>query len=262
MKSFDSTLLEMFNHVIQSHPQLAPQFESLCAIAQGRGYGSATIVQEIRVLMDLLDAPALLAVDIGGNVGDYTAELKQVNAAMEIHVFEPAAVNLAALRSRYADRPDVFIVGKALSREPGTAKLFSDVAGSGMASLTHRRLDHFGIDFKVQESIETCRFEDYWTEVLQRRSIDIAKLDIEGHELAALQGFGDAIRATKIIQFEFGGANIDTRTYFQDYWYFFKEHGFDLFRITPFGHQAIPAYREADEFFSTTNFLAVNRNPR
>jgi len=98
--------------------------------------------------------------------------------------------------------------------------------------------------------------------VLQRRTIDIAKLDIEGHELAALQGFGDAIRATKIIQFEFGGANIDTRTYFQDYWYFFKEHGFDLFRITPFGHQAIPAYREADEFFSTTNFLAVNRNPR
>jgi hypothetical protein len=49
MKSFDSTLLEMFNHVIQSHPQLAPQFESLCAIAQGKGYGSATIVQELEV---------------------------------------------------------------------------------------------------------------------------------------------------------------------------------------------------------------------
>jgi FkbM family methyltransferase len=262
MKSFDSTLLEMFNHVIQSHPQLAPQFESLCAIAQGKGYGSATIVQEIKVLMGLLGAPAALAVDIGGNVGDYTAELRQVNPAMEVHVFEPAAVNLAALHSRYANQADVVIVSKALSNQPGSAQLFSDVAGSGMASLTHRRLDHFGIDFKVQESIETCRFEDYWTGTLQGRTIDIAKLDIEGHELAALQGFGEAIGHTRIIQFEFGGANIDTRTYFQDYWYFFKEHGFELFRITPFGHQAIPAYREADEFFSTTNYLAVNRNTR
>ena len=119
MKSFDSTLLEMFNHVIQSHPQLAPQFESLCAIAQGKGYGSATIVQEIKVLMGLLGTPATLAVDIGGNVGDYTAELRQLNPAMEVHVFEPAAVNLATLRNRYAEQVDVFIERPA---SPGPSK--------------------------------------------------------------------------------------------------------------------------------------------
>lgn len=35
------------------------------------------------------------------------------------------------------------------------------------------------------------------------------------------------------VTFEFGGCNIDTRTYFQDYWYFFKTFGFRVFRITP-----------------------------
>lgn len=259
MKSSDQTILEIFNHVIQSHPQYAQQFESICAIAQGKGYGTATVVQEIKVIMEVLGAPARLAVDIGGNVGEYTAELKRVTPALEVHIFEPAAVNLESLRNRFAGQSDVHIEGSALSDTAGAADLFSDVAGSGMGSLTKRRLDHFGIDFKVQESIATLRFEDYWNSVLKRRVIDIAKLDIEGHELAALRGFGEAIGSTKVIQFEFGGANIDTRTYFQDYWYFFKEKGFELHRITPFGSQPIPTYRESDEFFSTTNYIAVNK---
>ncbi|WP_445778772.1 hypothetical protein [Shewanella sp.] len=43
------------------------------------------------------------------------------------------------------------------------------------------------------------------------------KIDIEGHELSVLKVFGAAIEATKVIQFEFGDCNIDTRTYFQDF---------------------------------------------
>jgi len=56
-----------------------------------------------------------------------------------------------------------------------------------------------------------------------------------------------------------GGANIDTRTFFQDFWYFFAKHNYDLFRITPFGVQKIDEYKERDEFFSTTNFIAIRR---
>ena len=60
-------------------------------------------------------------------------------------------------------------------------------------------------------------------------------------------------------QFEFGGTNIDTRTYFRDFWYFFKECGFILYRITPLGAELIRTYRESDEYFMTTNFIAVKR---
>jgi hypothetical protein len=34
---------------------------------------------------------------------------------------------------------------------------------------------------------------------------------------------------------------------------------FDLYRIAPIGVMPISKYREGDEFFSTTNFLARNR---
>jgi hypothetical protein len=128
-----------------------------------------------------------------------------------------------------------------------------------LGSLTQRKLEHFNIGFNIKETVNTIRFEDYWQKNLNYRNLDIVKIDVEGHELSVLSGFGKAIFSTKVIQFEFGGCNIDTKTYFQDFWYFFKEHNFYLFRITPFGVQSIESYSESDEYFSTTNYIAVNK---
>ena len=89
--------------------------------------------------------------------------------------------------------------------------------------------------------------------------MDIIKLDIEGHELSAIKGLGAIVQQTSIFQFEFGGCNIDTRTYFKDFFDFFKDNNFEIYRITPFGVELISNYRETDEFFSTTNFLALNK---
>ena len=84
---------------------------------------------------------------------------------------------------------------------------------------------------------------------------------MEGHELDVLNGFGDLIYKTKLIQFEFGGCNIDTRTYFQDFWYFFNEKAFMIYRISPRGLIPIKDYNESDEyFFGSTNFIALNQN--
>ena len=148
---------------------------------------------------------------------------------------------------------------QALSDNTEWTYLYSDKPGSGLGSLTKRRLEHFDLEFNHNEKIETIKFEDYWISVLKSRIIDIVKIDVEGHELNVLKGFGQALDSVKVIQFEFGGCNIDTKTYFQDFWYFFSKKNFKLFRITPLGTQCINSYNEIDEFFSTTNFLAVNQ---
>jgi hypothetical protein len=61
------------------------------------------------------------------------------------------------------------------------------------------------------------------------------------------------------ILFEFGGCNIDSRSYFQDFYYFLRNFGFtQLFRLAPSGYLVpIPKYREIDEQFRTTNFVAI-----
>ena len=235
------------------------RFERKAAYLQGKGYGKATIEQEIKLALSLLDTRPILAIDIGANVGDYTSELRRRCENLEIHVFEPSAVNVKKLNYRFNGDTKIKIIPNAISDSNGVVKLYADKLGSGLGSLTKRKLDHFDISFDATESVNSIRFEDYWVTELCGRQIDIVKLDIEGHEHTALAAFGRALVATKIIQFEFGGTNIDTRTFFQDFWYFFQDNNFEIFRITPLGLQNISKYSENDEFFSTTNYLAVNR---
>ena len=255
------TVLEMFSHLVRRHPALASELETLAAFSQGKGYGAATTEQEVNVISSLIKVHPALAVDVGGNVGNYTSELYKRFPEIEIHTFEPAAVNLEHLLQKFAGIANIHIAPFALSDMAGSAVLYSNEHGSALGSLTKRRLDHFNIPFDKEEVVRSVRFEEYWHETLGKRPVDIVKLDVEGHELSVLNGFGDALKYCKGIQFEFGGCNIDTRTFFQDFWYFFQSAGYDIFRITPYGAERIGRYKEADEFFSTTNYVAINKYP-
>src|SRR5262249_19526849 len=121
--------------------------ERAAAFAQGKGYGTATIAREVDLLLGFLAYPPRLAIDIGGNVGNYAAELRRRHSQLEIHVFEPSAENTAKLTARFEGDSLINMVPCAVSDEVGSATLFSDKAGSGLGSLTKRRLDHFNIAF-------------------------------------------------------------------------------------------------------------------
>jgi hypothetical protein len=86
------------------------------------------------------------------------------------------------------------------------------------------------------------------------------KLDVEGNELAVLRGAEQVLGSVTVVQFEFGGAQIDQRLYLADYCRFFTTRGFDLARLTPSGLTRLKTYEEADEVFRTTNFYAVRRD--
>lgn len=217
---------------------LLRRVERKAARLQGKGFGAFSIAEEVEAACALLRRKPELAVDIGGNVGHYAA----------------------ALRARFAHDPAIRINPVAVGREAGNATLFSDQPGSGLGSLTKRNLDHMNIPFDASEGVQVIRFDAYWRDVLQERPIDLIKLDIEGHELDALAGMGAALGATQAVQFEFGGANIDTRTFLRDFFALFGDAGFDIHRITPVGAQRLTSYRESDEAFTTTNFIALRRS--
>ena len=230
------------------------------AYLQGKGYGASSIKMEIDLALSLVGRSPNLAIDIGGNVGKYTLELRRRSPECEVQIFEPAATNISVLQERLGADQKIHIVPMAVSDAAQENMLYANEPGSGLGSLAKRRLDHFGITMDHEEHVKTIRFDDYYNKNLIGREIDLVKIDIEGFELAALRGFGEAaLQKTRCVQFEFGGGMIDTRTYFQDFFYFFSKNEFDLFRITPVGLQQIPHYSESDEFFSTVNYLARNR---
>jgi len=91
----------------------------------------------------------------------------------------------------------------------------------------------------------------------------LLKLDIEGHELDALIGASKMFEkgAIEMCTFEFGGCNIDTRTFFQDFYYYFTNFNLMLHRMTPSGFLApIVKYKEVYEQFRTTNYLALKKS--
>jgi FkbM family methyltransferase len=225
----------------------------------GKGWGAGSIDAEIKQALGVIKpARPQLAIDVGANVGDYTAGLIRRFPDLEIHVFEPSSKNSETLLNRFSKNQKVSVVSSGLSDKTGDADLYGDKDGSGLSSLSQRRLDHFGLNFDFLETVKTLRFEEYWKLELGKREIDLVKIDVEGHELRVLDGFGEAVNHVKVIQFEFGGCNIDSRTFFQDFWYWMRDREFRLARITPLGLQVISSYRESDEFFRTTNYLAIS----
>lgn len=233
--------------------------EYLALKFQGKGYGAISIDKEVSAVLRLLKGNLNMAIDIGANIGSYTERLLQSKPDIEVHLFEPASVNYLKLISKFENFSNVFINQLAVSNQNQASILYSNFAGSPLGSLSKRNLSHFNVEFEEQENIVSIKFEDYWRDILKMKAIDLVKMDIEGHELDALNGLGESIRSIKLIQFEFGGCNIDSRTYFQDFWYFFKNNNFELYRITPFGSQHVKQYREFDESFVTTNYLAKNK---
>ena len=208
----------------------------------------------------LLGRSPRLAVDIGGNVGDYTAELLRSNLELEVHIFEPSTKNIKGMKERFSGESRIKLEQAALSDSCGRMTLFADRDGSGLGSLTDRKLYHLDIRFEPMEQVEVRRFEDHYNAFLAGRIIDIVKIDVEGHELMVLSGFGESIRKVRVIQFELGGANIDTKVFFRDFWRFFEKVGFTLYRITPLGVMRIDGYHESEEFFTIANFIAVNKH--
>lgn len=142
------------------------------------------------------------------------------------------------------------------------AILYSNIDGSGLASLTKRRLDHFNIDFNKTEQIKLTTLDTY-CKSQSIKHIHLLKLDVEGHEFDVLSGSKDmfASKSIDMVTFEFGGCNIDTRTFFQDFWYFFTENNMSIYRIMSNATlYHIPTYQEIHEQFITTNYIAITKN--
>jgi FkbM family methyltransferase len=253
----------IFDSIAAMVPEFAqPVFgaiESLAARARGRGFGSCSISDEIRAVIELLPASGAVVVDAGANVGAWSAELLSVAASRVARLIavEPSAVHRETL-SRMLSYPHEYLA-VALGGTARSQVMYSDSPGSGLSSLYQRDLSHLGLRHEESETVITRTLDDVMRE-REIAAIDLLKMDVEGGELEILRGATAALHGRRIraLTFEFGGCNVDSRTYFKDYWSLLSPLGYSLFRVIPGGRLlAIATYSERDEFFITTNYVAV-----
>lgn len=220
--------------------------------------GEAWLSAEIR---HMISSPTAILFDVGANQGVFAKNLIRTWQGLNyrLYAFEPSAKTFTILQNQVADLPYVQLINKGLGETPGRVNLYSDKEGSGLASVYPRDLSHHRIDFSSTETIELTTLDDFCaSEKIDQ--IDFLKLDVEGHELAVLKGGKRMLGEGRVhlVQFEFGGCNIDSRTFFRDYFNFFKE-GYQLHRILSDGLEPLPEYSERLEVFQSANYLAVRK---
>ena len=203
--------------------------------------------------------------DVGANRGEYSLRVSALLPAARIYAFEPSRPTYQILRQEVdaADRAlSISAHNIGLSNADGTLDLYTYTVDGGEASI----LSSIVLRLPTQEArIEACRKDEIDVKTIDGfckengiTTIDLLKIDVEGNELAVLQGAAEMIGSHRIgmIQFEFGPCNIYSRTYLYDFWSMLSG-SYHIYRIIPQGIVLIESYREQHEVFLTSNYLAV-----
>lgn len=234
---------------------------------KGMNYGRASDYAHngeewlVGAIRQMIASPTAVLFDVGANQGVFVKSLVAAWRGLnyQLYAFEPSAKTFAILKNAVPDLPFVHLINQGLGETPGKVELYSDKEGSGLASVYPRDLSHHRIDFTSHETIELTTLDQFCAQH-KIDHIDFLKLDVEGHELAVLKGGSLMIGEgrVQIIQFEFGGCNIDSRTYFRDYFNFFRER-YQLYRVLSDGLEPLPNYSEKLEVFQSANYLAIRK---
>ena len=133
-----------------------------------------------------------LVLDIGANVGDFTAMIRQLEPRSRVIAVEPSARVRAKLSARFAADPCVRVEDYALSDKVGTATLNVAPDLSEMSSLlTPKALT------TEPETVDTTTLD-----ALVDEPVRLLKLDVQGHELAVLNGAAKVLDATDALLME------------------------------------------------------------
>ncbi|GAB3323315.1 FkbM family methyltransferase [Larkinella ripae] len=200
--------------------------------------------------------------DVGANVGSYAQLLlKTFGNRATIHCFEPSRRTYQTLTENVV-APTVFNHPFGLSSKAGQLSLYADAEQSGMMSVYSRDLQHLNIPFEPME-VATFSTVDEFCNEQSISQIDLLKIDVEGHEFSVLEGATRFLHEHRIrfIQFEFGGTNIDSRTFFRDFWKLLH-NDFILYRIVGNGLRRIDEYSELLEIFVAVNYFAERKSNR
>lgn len=199
--------------------------------------------------------------DVGANVGDWTTHVLSFKPDVQVHLFEPNQGAFNTLTSRSFPRnvhPNHF----GLSATAGVHDLYVFSEGAGTNSLYRRHGLEDGWGMKPQERTERIALNtlDAYCDEHQISSIDLLKVDVEGHELEVFKGAHRMLSTHRIhmIQFEYGGANIDAGVLLKDIFGLFSGLPYAFYKVYPERLCHIPRYDQRLETLQYQNWVILH----
>ena len=200
--------------------------------------------------------------DIGANTGQWTKLALNINSNLDIHCFEPSNYSFNKLIKNNFP-PNVKCNNFGLSSTKCEKELYIFENGSELNSLYQRHGLKNGSNLKPQQKTEIVKLDKLENYCKERNisKIGYLKVDAEGHELEIFKGGRDLFinDQVKIIQFEYGGCNIDSHVLLKDIFDFFRGMNYNFFKIYPEYVKFIRRYDQQLENFQYQNWLIIKK---
>ncbi|NEQ39984.1 MAG: FkbM family methyltransferase [Okeania sp. SIO3I5] len=238
---------------------LAKLFEAYwcCLLGKGAGAGWA-LNTEINAAKSVIHTSHPVIFDVGANNGEWSLLLHKMFPESRIFLFEPQPACQKIIMEKQI--PNSKLIPNAVSSKRGTVQLYTTDETSVIASLHQRYESYLQSRTFYSIDVETITLDSV-IEDNGLSCVDFIKMDIEGHELDALKGVTKSLEKgiIKALSFEFGCGNINSRTFFRDFWNFLFPMNYRIYRILPSSRlMPIESYYEDCEYFlSVTNYIAV-----
>lgn len=220
--------------------------------------GEINAIKYIRKLVG--NSNNIILFDVGANAGNYSCQLVTAfeGAPATIHAFEPSYIICKRLIMKMLPHRSVTAHYLGMSDKKDKVKLYRRKEAAMGTSLYPGVIP----EEKLEPEEVTLTTIDEFCRENGISHIDLLKLDIEGHELKALQGAAGMIREKRIrfIQFEFSFADINSRVFFRDF-FSLLNRDYRLYRIVKDGLYPVKKYTVQQEVFLVANFLAELKTP-
>ena len=197
--------------------------------------------------------------DIGANIGSFSKEIITTFPKARIFAFEPHPNTFVQLKNNLTGK-NIELFEFGLSNEEVELELYdyNKSEGSAHASVysevfasIHKKNKPIAVKQKFTTLDKFCTEHNV-------TSIQLLKIDVEGHELEVLKGAHNLLskKAIDIIHFEFNEMNVISRVFLKDFYDLlvgFNFHRLDASKLIPLGE-----YKSINEIFRFQNIVAVN----
>ena len=239
---------------------LARTVEAYLCVLLGKGAGTGWARDaEISAASGLIRSADPVLFDVGANTGSWARGMRRRHPRAALHLFEPQESCRPRLEALAL--PGAVVVPFAVSDESGRQEtLYVSQEADEIASLHRRGDSYFGAMRFRPVPVTTITIDDYVAEHAVRR-VDFMKVDTEGHDLSVLRGARRALEdgTIRALSFEFGSGNVNSRTFFRDFWDLLTPCGYRLARVLPSGRLlSVRQYYEDCEYFrGVSNYVAA-----
>jgi FkbM family methyltransferase len=204
-------------------------------------------------LLDHLGPTIRRFIDVGANVGDWTAAVLATAPRASGILVEPSSNAFATLQQRYSGDGRTTLVCAAAGPSNGEGEFFEEPNAGNTSSLiraaTHGTVEPHRVPIR---SVDSLIAEFSWPDA------DMLKVDCEGYDYFVLQGASSAFRAQRIglVQFEYNTSWRDGGARLHEAHQLMSQAGYFVFFLRPDG--LYRGWEKFGEFYQYSNFVAVS----